>query len=80
MKIIDVINALSKYHPDFGKDYKGADVFKCGNPNDECSGVVVALVPTVNVIKQAIKQNANLIICHEPLFHTSLDDGWHEDF
>ncbi|MCF0114044.1 MAG: Nif3-like dinuclear metal center hexameric protein [Erysipelotrichaceae bacterium] len=80
MKIKEVIEIVLGYHPMFPKEYKGADDFKCGNPEDECTGVVVALVPTVNVIKKAIELNANLILCHEPTYHTSSDDGWHEAF
>lgn len=81
MKIVDVINKILDYHPKFPSDYNGCDEIKCGDPNVECTGIVTALVPTVNVIRKAIELNANLIIVHEPIFYTSLDKGgWYQDF
>ncbi len=81
MKIKEVVDKILAYHPDFGPDYHGCDEYKCGNPEDECTGIVTALVPTVNVIRKAIELNANLIIVHEPIFYTSLDKGgWYQDF
>lgn len=81
MKNKDVVEAILKYHPTFPAEYAGCDDYKCGNPEDECKGIVVALVPTINVIKKAIELGANLIITHEPTFYTSKDEaGWFEDF
>lgn len=81
MKNHEVIELLLKYHPSFPKEYCGCDDYKCGNPNDECSGIVVALVPTIQVIRKAIELNANLIIVHEPTFYTSMDEPrWSEKF
>lgn len=80
MKIKDVIGKILDYHPDFGPDYDGCDNYKCGNPELECSGIVVALAPTVNVIRKTIELGANLIIVHEPTFYSSLDGDWNQDF
>jgi len=76
-----VVDAILGHHPKFPPQYRGCDDWKCGNPQDECTGVVTAMVATVHVIRQAIALGANLIIVHEPTFYTSEDGpGWFEDF
>ena len=79
MKIREVIDKILDYHPHL-EGYKGCDDYKCGDPNQECTGIVTALAPNVSVIKKAIELGANLIVVHEPTFHTSADDGWNEEF
>lgn len=80
MKNREVIEKILAYHPNL-PGYKGSDDWKCGDPEAECTGIVTALVPTVNVIKKAIALGANLLIVHEPIFYTSQDGpGWFEDF
>ncbi len=80
MTIQEVIDHILNYHPKLIR-YCGCDEFKCGNPNLECTGVVVAMSPTINVIKKAIELGANLIVVHEPTNYTSADKpGWNEDF
>lgn len=80
MKNAEVVKRILAYHPDL-PGYQGCDEWKTGDPEAECTGIVSALVPTVNVIKKAIELGANLIIVHEPLFYTSADKGgWYEDF
>ena len=81
MKIKEVINRILDYHPRFPDSYDGCDSYKCGDPEAECTGIVTALTPTINVIRKAIGLNANLIVVHEPTFYTSEDkDGWFEDY
>lgn len=79
MKIREVVEKILDYHPHV-EGYKGCDDFKCGDPELECTGVITALAPNVSVIKKAIELGANLIVVHEPTFHTSDDDGWNEEF
>lgn len=80
MKIREVIDRILAYHPHL-PDYRGCDGFKCGNPDAECTGIVTALVPTVDVIRKTAALGANLLIVHEPTFYTSMDGaGWFEDF
>ena len=81
MKNREVIEKILAYHPDLGPDYNGCDDWKCGDPDDECTGVVTAMVATQNVVRRAIELGANLIVVHEPTFYTSEDGpGWFEDF
>ncbi|MBQ3384455.1 MAG: Nif3-like dinuclear metal center hexameric protein [Erysipelotrichaceae bacterium] len=80
MKIREVVEKILAYHP-ATPGYKGCDDYKCGNPEDECTGVVTALTPNISVIRKAIELNANLIVVHEPTFYTSRDGpGWFEPF
>lgn len=72
MKNSEVIEKILNYHP-YIPDYKGCDEFKCGNPDDECTGIVSCLVPTVETIREAIKLNCNLIITHEVLYYQTPD-------
>ncbi|MCR4856106.1 MAG: Nif3-like dinuclear metal center hexameric protein [Erysipelotrichaceae bacterium] len=81
MKIKDVIGKVLDYHPKFPKEYAGCDEYKCGDPEDECTGIICAMAPTIHVIRKAIEEKANLIIVHEPTFYTSADKGgWYEEF
>lgn len=80
MKKYEVIDRILAYHPQL-PDYHGCDDWKAGDKDSECTGVVTALSPTVNVIRKAAELGANLIVVHEPTFYTSLDEpGWFEDF
>jgi putative NIF3 family GTP cyclohydrolase 1 type 2 len=50
------------------------DTIKVGDAAPELSGIVVCFLATVQVIEQAAKIGANLIIAHEPLFYNHLDE------
>ena len=39
-----------------------------GNPNQECTGIMVTLFASIDVIKKAKQEGCNFIICHEALF------------
>ena len=81
MKISDVIGKILDYHPKFPDDYAGCDGYKSGNPDAECTGVVCALVPTVEVIKKTAELGCNLLYVHEPTFYCSPDyPDWRAGF
>lgn len=73
MKISDVISAIIKFHPPIDEEHT-TDVVKFGNPEQECTGIVVSCFSSVEVIREAARLGANLIIAHEPLFWTHEDD------
>jgi putative NIF3 family GTP cyclohydrolase 1 type 2 len=50
------------------------DTLKAGNRDMVVTGIVTAMFPTVDVIRQSIKLGANFIICHEPTFYNHTDD------
>ncbi|MBQ7059995.1 MAG: Nif3-like dinuclear metal center hexameric protein [Firmicutes bacterium] len=80
MTIREVVEAILSYHP-FLFDYHGCDDYKCGDPDQECTGIVTAISPTIEVIRETIRLGANMIITHEPTYYTSEDGpGWFEDF
>ena len=43
-----------------------------GSLNDECTGVIVALDLTKDVVKQAIENGCNLIVTHHPFFFAAI--------
>lgn len=72
MKISRVISLISNYHPPVDES-RTCDVVKFGDPEQECTGVVTTVYASVDVIRKAAQLNANLIICHEPLFYSHED-------
>ena len=81
MKINEILKSIKAYHPDLGADYTGCDGVKFGNTDQECTGVVTALVPTVDVIKKTAKLGANLLFVHETVSYLTPDwPEWKADF
>lgn len=72
MKNKEVTEKILAYHP-FLPDYDGCDGYKSGDPEAECTGVAVALVPTVDVIRRAAAMGCNLLVCHETIYYQTPD-------
>jgi putative NIF3 family GTP cyclohydrolase 1 type 2 len=53
---------------------KTVDVIKEGDPKTEIKGIVTCMFATMDVLKQAVAKNCNLIIVHEPLYYNHLDE------
>ncbi|HAQ20235.1 MAG TPA: hypothetical protein DCR40_13550 [Prolixibacteraceae bacterium] len=49
------------------------DTFKTGNPDDKVTGVAVSMFADMEILRQAVAKNCNLIIVHEPTFYNHLD-------
>ncbi len=67
MKINDAIQRLEKYttaliRPD------SKDTIKYGDPEQECTGIVVTVFGSIDVIRKAHELGCNLIITHESIF------------
>ncbi|HEX3045614.1 MAG TPA: Nif3-like dinuclear metal center hexameric protein, partial [Bacillota bacterium] len=50
------------------------DTLKVGNSHQKVTGIAVTFLATYHVIEQAIRQGANLIITHEPIFYNGADE------
>ena len=81
MTIQEILDRFSEYHPDLGEDYHGCDEVKFGDCSQECTGIVSALVPTVDVIRRAVELKANLLYVHEPVSYLTPDwPEWKADY
>lgn len=49
------------------------DTFKAGDPATVVKGIVTTAMPTMEVLKQAVKGGANLVITCEPTFYSKSD-------
>lgn len=72
MKNREVIDKILAYHPTL-ENYHGCDEYKAGNPEDTCTGIVSALVPTVEVIRKTAELGCNLLVTHEPISYQTPD-------
>lgn len=50
------------------------DVIKEGSPDTRVTGIVTTMFATMEVLKQAVEKNCNLIVVHEPLYYNHLDE------
>lgn len=67
MTINEVIEGLKQWHQPFTKK-ETRDTVKFGLTSQECTGIVVTVAATVDVIRKAAELGANLIISHESIF------------
>ena len=58
-----------------GTEWKadGADTFKAGDPATPVKGIATSAMATLDVLKQAVKAGANLVITCEPTFYSRGD-------
>lgn len=67
MKIREITDYLdSQVHPEFQESYDNAG-FLLGDPERECTGVMIALDLTMEVVEEAVEKGANLIVTHHPM-------------
>lgn len=45
------------------------DIFKCGDPTQEVTGIVTTFTASMPVLRRAVESGANLVITHEPTFY-----------
>jgi putative NIF3 family GTP cyclohydrolase 1 type 2 len=50
------------------------DIIKEGDPQTDIKGIATCMFATMDVLKQAVEKNCNLIIAHEPLYYNHLDE------
>ena len=68
--------AIGRIQADLGGEWlpTGLDGFKAGSPSTVVKGIATTAMATLNVLKQAVQANANLVLTYEPTFY-SLADG-----
>ncbi len=50
------------------------DVIKEGDPKTKVTGIITCMFATMDVLRQAVEKNCNLIVVHEPLYYNHLDE------
>ena len=50
------------------------DVIKEGSPDTPVRGIVTTMFATMDVLREAVAKDCNLIIAHEPLYYNHLDE------
>jgi putative NIF3 family GTP cyclohydrolase 1 type 2 len=50
------------------------DIIKEGDPETPVKGIVTSMFATMEVLKEAVNKNCNLIIVHEPVYYNHLDE------
>ena len=77
MKISEIIDRILAYHPNienYGSNReRDCDRYKCGDSDQECTGILVSIAAPVRIVEKAIELGCNLIIVHEPVFYTHAD-------
>lgn len=49
------------------------DVIKEGDPSTQVTGIITTMFATMEVLREAVNRNCNLIIVHEPLYYNHTD-------
>lgn len=72
MKIKDIIACLeSLAPPSLQESYDNAGLI-AGDENRECTGILVSLDATVEIIDEAKRRNCNLVVSHHPIVFSGL--------
>ena len=67
MKIQDILQHLESIAlPEYQEDYDNSGLIT-GYPEEECSGVLVSLDCTDDIVVEALEKKCNLIVSHHPL-------------
>lgn len=72
IKILNIIKELERVaHPSLQESYDNARLIT-GNPNWECTGVVMCLDAIEEVIDEAIERKCNMVLAHHPIVFSGL--------
>lgn len=72
MKISEIIRFLESYAPSQLQESWDNSGLLTGDAGGECSGVLLALDMTEEVVDEAIKRNCNLVVAHHPVIFKGL--------
>ncbi len=74
MKIREAIERIEAYHAPVEEGRQLVDGLKIGDPDAELTGIATTCSASVDVIRKAAEAGCNFIVCHEPVFYTTLDN------
>lgn len=73
MKAGQIVERIIEYsNPPFKLEHT-CDIYTSGGPDTEVRGIVTTFMANADVIREAIKLGANMIVTHEPTFFTGMD-------
>jgi dinuclear metal center YbgI/SA1388 family protein len=72
MKISEIISQLETIAPPAYQESYDNSGLLTGNSNRECTGVLISLDPTEEVINEAIEKKCNLVVAHHPIIFSGL--------
>jgi putative NIF3 family GTP cyclohydrolase 1 type 2 len=79
MLVKEVIGTIAREVP-ISSGASSVDNIKVGSDRADVRGIVCAFMPTVEVLREAARLGANLVIVHEPIFYNHTDDtSWLAD-
>lgn len=72
MRISEIIESLEKWaHPSLQEDYDNSRLI-VGNRERECTGALISLDCTEEIVNEAFERGCNLVISHHPVLFTPL--------
>jgi putative NIF3 family GTP cyclohydrolase 1 type 2 len=72
---ITALDVVDRIKARLGVDWRAetVDTFKAGDPATAVTGIVTTAMATLDVLRQAVKRGANLVITCEPTFYSKAD-------
>lgn len=72
MKIKEVISAIECYAPPALQEGYDNTGYQVGDPEAECTGVMLCIDPTEEIVSEAAEAGCNLLLSHHPLLFRGL--------
>ena len=64
---IDITDAIEDFAPLRYQEEWDNSGYQCGNPFAECTGALICVDVTEDIVEEALSRRCNLIIAHHPL-------------
>lgn len=68
MQIREIIQKICDFHEPYEEPPKTRDKYLAGDPSEECTGIIVTVCATMEILKEAVRIGSNLIISHESVY------------
>ena len=79
MKISELIERIKQWHEPYIAKDEGRDLILGGNPDQQCTGVIITVCATLEVLKKAKEKNCNFIITHESILYGAKEEDMDND-